>query len=45
MSKKINPKDNESNMKNPNKGLPGQNKQHSQVHGNRSKQIQNNNNK
>ena len=41
MSKKrIDPKDNSSNMKNPNKGTSGTNKQNSQVHGNRSNQIQ-----
>lgn len=38
--KKISPKDNSSNMKNPNKGTAGVNKQNSQVHGNRSKQLQ-----
>lgn len=38
--KKISPKDNSSNMKNANKGTSGVNKQYSQVHGNRSKQLQ-----
>lgn len=43
MAKKhIKPKDNEANMKNANKGTRGQNRQHSQVHGNRSKQLQQN---
>lgn len=42
MSKKIKPQDNDSNQKNPNKGIPGTNKQYDQVHGNRSKQIQEN---
>lgn len=40
MSKKINPKDNQSNQKNPNKPNPGTNRQYDQVHGNRSKQKQ-----
>jgi|GEM_PF-1671645 len=39
MSKKISPKDNKSNQANPNKGTPGTNKQNSQVHGNRGKQL------
>lgn len=42
MSKKINPKDNQTNQKNSNPGTDGQNKQHSQVQGNRSKQLQRN---
>ena len=36
---KINPKDNSSNMSNANKGTSGTNKQYSQVHGNRGKQM------
>ncbi len=35
---KIKPADNQANQKNPNKGFPGTNKQHDQVHGNRGKQ-------
>ena len=43
MAKKhIKPKDNEANMKNANKGTNGLNRQYSQVHGNRSKQLQQN---
>ena len=43
MAKKhIKPKDNEANMKNANKGTRGQNRQHSQANGNRSKQLQQN---
>ncbi|HRH03881.1 MAG TPA: hypothetical protein PLN13_03435 [Bacteroidia bacterium] len=38
MSKKISPKDNQSNMSNPNKGTSGQNKQHSQVQSNKGVQ-------
>jgi len=38
--KKISPSSNSSNMKNANKGSNGVNKQYSQVHGNRSKQLQ-----
>lgn len=38
--KKIKPSDNSKNMKNANKGTNGVNKQYSQVHGNRSKQLQ-----
>jgi len=38
MSKKIDPKDNKANMKNPNKGTKGVNKQYSQVQGNKGKQ-------
>lgn len=40
MTKKIKPIDNTSNQKNPNKGTSGTNRQNGQVHGNRSKQIQ-----
>ncbi len=39
MSKKIKPSDNKSNQANPNKGSNGTNKQYSQVHGNRGKQM------
>lgn len=39
MKKKINPKDNESNMQNPNKGTSGTNKQYDQNQGNRRKQL------
>ncbi len=39
MSKKINPKDNQSNMQNPNKGTTGTNKQYDQNQGNRGKQL------
>lgn len=42
MAKKIKPADNNSNMKNANKGTPGVNKQYSQVHGNRGKQLNSN---
>ena len=43
MAKKpIKPADNQANQQNPNKGTNGQNRQHSQVHGNRSKQLQQN---
>jgi hypothetical protein len=38
MGKKINPRDNRANQGNPNKGTSGQNKQHSQKHGNRGAQ-------
>ena len=38
MTKKIKPQDNESNMKNSNKGTDGTNKQYDQVHGNKGKQ-------
>lgn len=41
-SKKMDPKDNSKNMKNANKGTSGVNKQYSQVHGNRSKQLEQN---
>ncbi len=41
MSKKvIAPSDNSSNMPNSNKGTSGVNRQNSQVHGNRGKQMQ-----
>ena len=36
----ITPQDNASNQKNPNKGTNGTNKQNGAMHGNRSKQIQ-----
>ncbi len=40
MAKKgINPADNHSNQKNANKGTKGVNKQYSQVHGNKGKQL------
>lgn len=39
MDKKITPKTNSANQQNSNKGTNGQNKQHSQVHGNRGKQL------
>ena len=39
MTKKVTPKSNSSNQQNANKGTSGQNKQHSQVHGNRGKQL------
>ena len=39
MSKKINPKDNQSNQSNPNKGIAGTNKQFDQNQGNRGKQL------
>lgn len=37
--KKISPKDNESNISNPNKGTKGTNRQYSQNQGNRGKQL------
>lgn len=43
--KKIKPTDNSINMKNANKGTNGVNKQYSQVHGNRSKQLEQNSRK
>ncbi|MCT4614729.1 MAG: hypothetical protein N4A49_07635 [Marinifilaceae bacterium] len=43
MTKKITNKQNHSNQKNPNKGTSGVNKQYSQVHGNRGKQMNPNN--
>ncbi len=39
MTKKIRPADNAANQKNANKGTPGVNKQYSQVHGNKGKQL------
>ncbi|WP_164517552.1 hypothetical protein [Pseudoalteromonas rubra] len=39
---RIKPQDNSANMPNANKGTSGTNRQHDQVHGNRSKQIQQN---
>lgn len=39
MSDQINPSDNISNQKNPNKGTSGTNQQYDQVHGNRGKQM------
>lgn len=36
---KINPKDNQANMQNPNKGTSGTNKQYDQNQGNRGKQL------
>lgn len=40
LMKKITRSNNSSNQQNRNKGTSGTNKQNSQVHGNRSKQIQ-----
>ncbi|TCK09137.1 alpha-amylase [Marinobacterium mangrovicola] len=39
MTKKIRPQDNSSNIKNPNKGTPGTNRQRDQNQGNRGKQL------
>lgn len=39
MSKKIQPKQNQANQQNPNKGTTGTNKQYSQVQGNKGKQL------
>lgn len=39
MAKKVTPKNNSANQQNPNKETSGQNKQYSQVHGNRGKQL------
>jgi hypothetical protein len=39
MTKKVTPKTNSANQQNANKGTNGQNKQYSQVHGNRGKQL------
>ena len=39
MTKKIAPKDNQSNQQNANKGTSGVNKQFSQAQGNRGKQL------
>ncbi|MCG2612371.1 hypothetical protein LZZ90_12720 [Flavobacterium sp. SM15] len=45
MKSKIKPAENSANMKNANKGTNGVNRQYSQVHGNRSKQMGLNQNK
>lgn len=42
MNKKITPQQNQANMQNSNKGTNGVNKQYSQVHGNRGKQLNQN---
>ena len=39
MSRKISPKDNAANMKNRNKGTPGQNQQAAENQGNKGKQL------
>lgn len=39
MSKKTTPKQNQANQANANKGTNGVNRQYSQVHGNRGKQL------
>ncbi len=39
MSKKVTPKQNQSNMQNPNKGTSGTNKQYDQNQGNTGKQL------
>lgn len=39
MDKKIDPKDNQSNMPNANKGTSGTNRQYDQTQGNRGKQL------
>lgn len=39
MKKKIDPKDNESNIKNPNKGEKGTNREYDQNQGNRGAQM------
>lgn len=39
MAKKVTPKSNSANQQNANKGTSGQNKQNSQVHENRGKQL------
>lgn len=39
MKKKITPRNNQANQANANKGTSGTNKQYSQVHGNRGKQM------
>lgn len=47
MEKKINkisPQNNSANMKNPNKGIKGTNRQYSQVQGNRGAQLNRNKN-
>lgn len=38
-AKKVAPKDNAANMKNPNKGTQGVNKQYAQVQGNKGTQL------
>ncbi len=45
MKPKITPKNNSANEQNANKGTNGVNKQYSQVHGNRGKQLNPNQNK
>lgn len=40
MTNKIKPQDNATNQPNANKGTKGTNRQYSQVHGNRSKQLE-----
>jgi len=40
MTNKMKPQDNTTNQQNANKGTKGTNRQHSQVHGNRSKQLE-----
>ncbi len=44
MNKKINPKDNQSNQSNANKGTAGTNRQYDQTQGNRGKQLNPNQN-
>ena len=39
-AKKITPQDNAANIQNPNRGVPGQNKQRTQNQDNRGKQLQ-----
>ncbi len=39
MSKKVSPKDNQSNQKNANKGTSGTNKQYDKSQGNKGKQL------
>ena len=43
MTKKVTPANNQANQPNSNKGSSGTNKQNSQVHGNRGKQLNPNN--
>jgi|GEM_PF-1491672 len=43
MTKKINPKDNQANQQNANKGKSGVNRQYAQKHGNRGAQLNPNN--
>ena len=45
MEKKVNPKDNQSNQQNPNKGTDGTNKQYDQNQGNKGKRLNPNQNK